>query len=149
MRHKTGATPVGDVDACRARFSRGVPWSVLALCWVLAGSLPAGTVPHHPDLAYINTSFENASPLYWETDPNGLVHVYLVYDQERNSPNRANGHWFFQLQTVPGAELTVVNSGRRAAHGLAASSGSNIKTHPSGGPPPFQRLLRKSNCCQP
>ena len=37
-----------------------------------------------------------------------MVHVYLVYDQERASPNRANGHWFFQVQAKPGAELTFV-----------------------------------------
>lgn len=57
---------------------------------------------------YINTSFENASPLYWETDSDGTVHVYLVYDQERDSPNRANGHWHFQLQASKGTDLTIV-----------------------------------------
>jgi len=108
MGYKTGTASACDADVPRANSSRALPWSALALCWVLTIAAPAGTVPHHPDLAYINTSFENASPLYWETDPNGLVHVYLVYDQERNSANRANGHWFFQLQTAPGAELTVV-----------------------------------------
>ena len=101
MRHKSGTTPVYDVDVPQAHRSRATPWSVLVLSWLLAIPLPAATVPHHPDLAYINTSFENASPLYWEADPNGLVHVCLVYDQQRNSPNRANGHWFLQLQTAP------------------------------------------------
>ncbi|MBN2132795.1 MAG: succinylglutamate desuccinylase/aspartoacylase family protein [Sedimentisphaerales bacterium] len=108
MGHTNGQASACGIDVPRASFSRALFWSALTLCLVLAMPLPAGTVPHHPDLAYINTSFENASPLYWETDPNGLVHVYLVYDQERNSPNRANGHWFFQLQTAPGAVLTVV-----------------------------------------
>lgn len=61
----------------------------------------------HP-LAYINTSFANASPLYWEIDDQGTVNVFLVYDQERSSPNRANGHWHFQLQARPGSDLTLV-----------------------------------------
>jgi hypothetical protein len=62
----------------------------------------------HPDLAFINTSFENASPLWWEIDEAGAVRIHLVYDQERSSPNRANGHWYFQLQGRPGADLTLV-----------------------------------------
>jgi len=74
-------------------------------------SLPAaraGSAAWTSDLLFLNTSFENASPLYWEADANNVVDVYLVYDQERASPNRANGHWFFQVQAKPGAELTFV-----------------------------------------
>src|SRR5512146_2791209 len=66
-------------------------------------------VPTWPsDLVFLNTSFENASPLYWELDAQRRVHIYLIYDQERGSPNRANGHWFFQVQAKPGAELTFI-----------------------------------------
>lgn len=57
---------------------------------------------------FINTSFENASPLHWELDSNGVIQVYLVYDQERCSLNRANGHWHFKLQAKTGTKLTVV-----------------------------------------
>src|SRR5262249_44398075 len=57
---------------------------------------------------FIDTSFENASPLYWEVEAEGVVHIYPVYDQERASPNRANGHWHFQLHAKPGAKLTLV-----------------------------------------
>ena len=59
-------------------------------------------------LVFINTSFENACPLYWEVDPEGIVNVYLVYDQERSSRNRANGHWFFQIQANKGSDLTII-----------------------------------------
>jgi hypothetical protein len=59
-------------------------------------------------LEFIYTGFENASPLHWEIDAEGAVQVYLVYDQERSSPNRANGHWHFQLQAKPGSKLKVV-----------------------------------------
>lgn len=59
-------------------------------------------------LEFINTSFENASPLHWEIDAEGAIYVYLVYDQERSSPNRANGHWHFQLQAKKGSDLTIV-----------------------------------------
>lgn len=82
--------------------------------WLLLPALLLSTVVQGQDegapsgLAYINTGCENASPLYWETDPNGVVHIYLVYDQERSSPNRANGHWLFEIQAIPGTELTLV-----------------------------------------
>ncbi|TWU31181.1 M14 family zinc carboxypeptidase [Novipirellula artificiosorum] len=63
-----------------------------------------GTHPLH----HINTAFENASPLWWEVDAEGVVHVHLVYDQERQSPNRANGHWNFRIDAEPGADLTLM-----------------------------------------
>jgi len=59
-------------------------------------------------LHFINTSFENASQLDWSVDSNGVVQLSLIYDRERASPNRANGHWHFQIQADPGAELTLV-----------------------------------------
>ncbi len=61
-----------------------------------------------PALAFVNWGFENASPLQWETDADGTVHVRLLYDYERNSPNRAAGHWHFQLQGKPGTDVTLV-----------------------------------------
>jgi hypothetical protein len=58
---------------------------------------------------FINFGFENASPLQWDVDPNdGVINVRLLYDYERGSPNRAAGHWHFQVQGKPGSELTLV-----------------------------------------
>jgi hypothetical protein len=56
---------------------------------------------------FINTGFENASPLWYEFAPDGVIHVHLIYDQERSSPNRAAGHIHFQLQARPGSKLTL------------------------------------------
>ena len=81
-------------------------WPVFSL--LSCGAVHAGVLTWQSDLIFLNTTFENASPLYWEADANNVVHVFLVYDQERASPNRANGHWFFQVQAKPGAELTFV-----------------------------------------
>ncbi len=80
--------------------------AILVLAFCAAGR--AAVLTWQSDLIFLNTSFENASPFYWEVDANNVVHVYLVYDLERASPNRANGHWFFQVQAKPGAELTFV-----------------------------------------
>ena len=79
--------------------------SALLLC-LPAGARGDDDKPH--PLRHINTSFENASPLWWEVDEQGVVHVHLVYDQERDAPNRANGHWNFRIDAEPGAELTIV-----------------------------------------
>jgi hypothetical protein len=81
-------------------------WPVLSL--VLCATGRGEALTWQSDLIFLNTTFENGSPLYWEADANNVVNVYLVYDQERASPNRANGHWFFQVQAKPGAELTFV-----------------------------------------
>jgi hypothetical protein len=61
----------------------------------------------HP-LIFINTNFENASQLDWEVDQAGVVQITFNYDHERSSPNRANGHWHFQVVADKGSELTIV-----------------------------------------
>src|SRR5207244_1406103 len=64
------------------------------------------TVTNHP-LEFIDTSFENASPVWYEFTPDGKVLVHLLYDHERSSPNRAAGHIHFQLHAKPGSMLTL------------------------------------------
>lgn len=81
----------------------------IVLVVVLLGTVRSGLAAdaaQHP-LHYINTAFENASPLWWEVDAEGVVHVHLVYDQERRAPNRANGHWNFRIDAEPGTDLTI------------------------------------------
>src|SRR5690348_10788244 len=83
--------------------------AIALLTCLSASRLPAQSPPQPAaGLEFIDTGFENASPLYWEVDGDGVIHVYLVYDQERSSPNRANGHWHFQLHAKPGSRLTIV-----------------------------------------
>jgi hypothetical protein len=95
----------------RRRNPKIAGWAItlwLVLLALSSGRSYAEVLTWPSDLVFLNTSFENASPLYWELDAQRRVHVYLIYDQERGSPNRANGHWFFQVQAKPGAELTFV-----------------------------------------
>ena len=58
-------------------------------------------------LQYIDTSFENASPLWYEAAPDGPILVYLMYDHERSSPNRAAGHFHFRIHAKKGSKLTL------------------------------------------
>jgi hypothetical protein len=86
--------------------------ATLALCCSKLGAAePArqASAPAKPaNVQFINTSFENASPLFWVTQNDGTVLVHLLYDQERNSPNRAAGHWLFQVEGTKGAEVSLV-----------------------------------------
>jgi len=89
-----------------------IPHAQILLALLLAASpaesaSPAGS-PARPAIEFINTAFENASPLAWEVDADGTVHVYLLYDYERSSPNRAAGHWHFQVQAAKGSDLTFM-----------------------------------------
>ena len=56
---------------------------------------------------FIDTSFENASPVWYEIAANGTIAVHLLYDHERSSPNRAAGHFHFQVHAAPGSNLTL------------------------------------------
>ena len=71
-------------------------------------SRPSGAAkPPGTGLEFIDTGFENASPLWYETAPDGTVLVHLLYDHERSSPNRAAGHFHFRLHASPGSTLTL------------------------------------------
>ena len=56
---------------------------------------------------YINSNFEAASPVLWEYNTDGSVTVHMLYDHERNSPNRANYHVHFQVQAKQGSDVTL------------------------------------------
>ena len=55
---------------------------------------------------FIDTGFENASPLWYEV-VDGVVRIHLIYDHERASPNRAAGHVHFLLHARRGATFTL------------------------------------------
>lgn len=85
---------------------------LLALLLTITGSAlaadapPASASPPAP-LEFIDTSFENASPLWYEFAEDGTVIVNLLYDHERNSPNRAAGHFHFRIHAAKGKKLTL------------------------------------------
>jgi hypothetical protein len=58
-------------------------------------------------LEFIDTGFENASPVWYETAPDGTILIYLLYDHERNSPNRAACHFHFRIHAKTGSVLTL------------------------------------------
>src|SRR4051812_46635682 len=79
--------------------------SLLATISAIAVDTPAA-VPPDP-VEFIDTSFENASPLWYEFAPDGTVIVNLNYDHERSAPNRAAGHFHFRVQAPKGRTVTL------------------------------------------
>ena len=67
-----------------------------------------GKVIERTTLKFINTRYENASPLYWDIGTDGKIYIHLIYDYERNTLNRAACHWNFQIFTTAGLTLTLV-----------------------------------------
>jgi Zinc carboxypeptidase len=59
-----------------------------------------------PGVEFIDTSVENGSPLWYEVVDN-VVRIHLLYDHERDSPNRAAGHIHFVLHARRGTSLTL------------------------------------------
>ena len=57
-------------------------------------------------LEFIDTGFENASPLWYDVVDN-VIRIHLIYDHERASPNRAAGHIHFRIHARPGTTLTL------------------------------------------
>jgi hypothetical protein len=98
------------------------PWAISLLCVLVAGIrvTPAQQGNPAPDrplsdatpralatgIEYIDTSIENASPIWYERALDGVILVYLLYDHERSSPNRAAGHINFLIHATPGSTVT-------------------------------------------
>ncbi len=102
----------------------------------LISLLAAGKTSIAEQLVFIDTGFENASPLDWEVLDDGAVRVDLLYDHERDSPNRAAGHWHFRVEAEPDSELTIVlNHLSNVWNGRSAIAGSDATitfTSPDG-----------------
>jgi hypothetical protein len=86
--------------------SRLILFAIIVVMTHLAAAQPVAAPTNHP-LEFIDTSFENASPVWYEFAADGTVLVHLLYDHERSSPNRAAGHVHLQLHAKPGAKLTL------------------------------------------
>lgn len=80
-------------------------------------------------LTFIDSSFENASPVWYETATDGTIQVHLLYDHERSSPNRAAGHLHILLHATPGSTLTFeLKNLDNVWNGHAASIAPELKT---------------------
>jgi hypothetical protein len=80
----------------------------MAILFSLTTGTSAG-LPQGRDsgLDFIDTSFENASPVWYERAPDGTIRVHLLYDHERSSPNRAAGHIHLRLHGRTGSRFTL------------------------------------------
>ncbi len=88
-------------------------YRILLVALVLSSAFPEGTaqlsvVPgSRSGLDFVDTGFENASPLWYEFAADGTIQIHLLYDHERSSTNRAAGHIHFLLHARTGSKLTL------------------------------------------
>ena len=111
---------------------RGLTSIVIAAALFASGTNAAESVPspakNHP-LEFIDTSFENASPVWYDFAPDGTVLVHLLYDHERSSPNRAAGHIHLLLHARTGSELTLeFRNLDNVWNGISGSVARELKT---------------------
>lgn len=80
----------------------------LLLTLPLSGSAQRTSTPgDRGAVEFIDTSFENASPLWYEAAADGTIDINLLYDHERASPNRAAGHIHFLIHGKKGSTITL------------------------------------------
>jgi|WetSurMetagenome_2_1015567.scaffolds.fasta_scaffold04781_4 hypothetical protein len=69
-----------------------------------------GQVPEKLNIRFIDSFFENASPVSWKIQGDTLVKIFLPADYERESLNRQTDHWYFKLEAVKGTHVKLVLS---------------------------------------
>jgi hypothetical protein len=91
------------------RTRRAICGCLLALAAGLcAGGGGVATQERSDDgLDFIDTSFDNASPAWYDRTADGTIQLHLLYDHERSAPNRAAGHIHVRLHGKAGARLTL------------------------------------------
>ena len=52
-------------------------------------------------MVYLDTYYENASPLFWEQADDGAVEIQFIHDHERFSVNRQFTHFNFKVVVLP------------------------------------------------
>lgn len=111
--------------------------SVVVCLAVLLPAVPAlSQGPTPAPLRFIDTSHENASPAWYERSDDGAYQVFLLYDHERDAPNRAAGHINLRLVGTPGARVTLefrnLDNVWNGQPGSVARELTSVATSPDG-----------------
>lgn len=80
-------------------------------CFLFALMLTATLSAAGGSSVYVDYFIENGSPLDWRIAENGDIDIQLLYDHERNSPNRACIHWNFLVEGEKGSEQVLILHG--------------------------------------
>ena len=95
------------------------------------GQSLANQTPQSPSQSvvdFVDISFENASPLWYEFDAAKTLQLHLIYDNERSSPNRAAGHFHLRLVGKPNTDIRVeLNNLDNVWNSVASSVARELK----------------------
>ncbi len=80
---------------------------VFAIALGISSSAWAQASPSASPIEFIDTGFENASPLWYDMSADGAIQVHLNYDHERASLNRAAGHIHFRVHAAQGTKFSL------------------------------------------
>jgi hypothetical protein len=86
------------------------PKAALSICLVLF-FLNGTAFSASANQVYVSYFIENGSPLDWNVGEDGTVNIQLLYDHERNSPNRACIHWNFLIEAEQGSKQVLILKG--------------------------------------
>jgi len=117
--------------------ARAIVVALLASGIGAAGAAQTASTPAPPpDVAFIDSSIENGSPVWYERGPDGAYLVRLLYDHERDSPNRAAGHIHVRVIGKPGARITLeftnLDNIWNSQPGSVAGELKSVATSPDG-----------------
>lgn len=104
-----GTVAVAEVELGRPTMG---PWNLGDFRGMVARHRPADVSKplaalQTPPAVFIDSGFENASPVWYETGDDGVVNLHMTYDHERTGGNRAAGHIHFAVEAKPGTEVTL------------------------------------------
>jgi Zinc carboxypeptidase len=88
-------------------YSSMIRWAIVAMVWWTHIEYACAQEPPPNPLKFIDTSFENASPVWYETAADQTTLVHLMYDHERDSANRAAGHVHIRLEGAPDSKIKL------------------------------------------
>lgn len=83
----------------------------ILLILILAATCAVAQVRLVDKIEYIDSYYENASPLIWNAQGDTAIKINFIYDYERGSQNRQSTHFNFKIEAVPGTRLNLILSG--------------------------------------
>ena len=95
----------------RIFFNRAIS---LSLGLLFLYSFPLLSQNNNINIKFIDSYFENASPVTWAIQGDTIVKISLIPDYERETLNRQTDHWYFKIEATKGTTIKFILSKQEA-----------------------------------
>ncbi|RIH67194.1 peptidase M14 [Mariniphaga sediminis] len=95
----------------RIFFNRAI---YLSLGFLFLYSFPLLSQNNNINIKFIDSYFENASPVTWAIQGDTIVKISLIPDYERETLNRQTDHWNFKIEAPKGTTIKFILSKQEA-----------------------------------